>query len=77
MLNFLRMMGIREFPSGTVATWIGIGLALAIGVKFVLWRSDPVRPHIWLGLVVTGTIIGGFLGFCYHILIENCYLGQW
>ena len=77
MVNFLRQMGIREFPYTTVGVWIFLGLMAALAFGYVFRESITGRLHIHFGLVIVGAFIGGFLGFCFHMLVENCYLGSW
>ena len=77
MLNFLRLMGVVEFPALTVGAGMLLGLLAAFGIKFWFWRNVQPGVHVCFGLTVVGLIVGGFLGFCYHLLVENCYLGSW
>jgi hypothetical protein len=75
MLNLLRSLGIREFPTTTVAIWIFFGLVAASGICFVFRDAIAGRIHVHFGVVVTGVLAGGFLGCCYHVSVENCWLG--
>jgi hypothetical protein len=74
MVNLLRSLGWREFPSTTVAVWVGFGLLVAIGIRFVVWKREDPGLHINLGLALAGALIGGFLGICYHVVAEHCGL---
>jgi hypothetical protein len=75
MLNFLRSLGIREFPTTTVAIWVFVGVMAALGFCFMFREAIAGRIPVHFGVVVLGVLVGGFLGCCYHLLVENCWMG--
>ena len=77
MLNFLRQMGIRDFPYTTVGVFVFLALLVAMVIGYAFRESITGRPHIHFALVLVGALVGGFLGISFHLLVENCFLGSW
>ena len=74
MINFLRAMGMHEFPWTTVGVWAGVGLFVAIGIRLAFWRNENPGIHIDFGLAFLGPLIGAFLAVCYYVVVRRCDL---
>jgi branched-subunit amino acid ABC-type transport system permease component len=72
MMNFLRMMGMREFPWGTLIGWAAFGLFVAVAIRATFLRDSELKLHVNIGIALVAAIVGGILGICYYVVVDHC-----